>query len=752
MHAYARLAFYTRLSVYKQGRYYSSGRNERFTTKLRWRIFSTAKRAFIAFIAVFGINIWASEAVKRRGLIDALLDSTIFHVIGPQTVPPKPTWSGHQDRIYQPLTARNEIRLLVLEPGQNKDEINCLLMNVLLTWRAQYEALSYTWGNPKITKPVRCSGKTIDVTTNLHSALRHLRYPDQQRILWVDALCINQADDHDKETQVQRMGRIYSKARRVLIWLGEDTEVTGGAIGSIKQLDSYFKALYRKRRLTNLLPAFGTWTTILSDAFPTSKVPTDFDWVPVLQLLEHPWFLRTWIIQEAVLGRRAVVINRADTVDWKIFERVCQGIGLYQTWTASIPEIDRISNANEAVKTLMIAREERNAVFLKRWFSRKEFTKMMDLLNESLDFQCSDKRDKIFGLLGIATDTNGEDEDEEIRPDYEAKVEDVYRRFVIWEIKKNASLRSLSCASDRTKSVYVLPSWVPDFSRLEHTTNLMRFENRVKFNATKNSKPQARFSEDGQILYLGGRAVDSIDIVGGLQYADHKSGINPGSDSLLGSWHLNSAWLRECIAIGLLIGNNEARHYDGHSSSSSGRILSPPKPKVSAMTEERYEAFWRTLTCNHDTKMQPAPLGSGHGAWMKRYIDSIIIPEEVEEEEACATTHHHSHNHNDDNKNGMREQQRRLSSDIQHIHAIVGLMNKGRRFCATVAGRLGLVPSSAAAGDIVCVLYGGRVPFLLRPRLEGSGYVLVGECYVHGLMDGEGVVMERVDEREFALC
>ena len=74
------------------------------------------------------------------------------------------------------------------------------------------------------------------------------------------------------------MGRIYSKARRVLISLDEDTEAAGGTIGSTMQLDSYFKSLYCNRRITNLYPAFGTWMTILSDAFPTSKLPADFDW------------------------------------------------------------------------------------------------------------------------------------------------------------------------------------------------------------------------------------------------------------------------------------------------------------------------------------------------------------------------------------------------------------------------------------------------------------------------------------------
>ena len=707
-HVYARFCFSTN---YKRGRYFSSGRNEKSTTKLEWKVFAAAKKAFYAG---FGINIFPNEALRHRGFIDALLDSTIFHVIGPKKVESKTNFKGHQNQIYQPLTVRNETRLLVLESGQNSDEISCGLLNVLLTWRTRYEALSYTWGDPKITKPVICSGKKIDVTANLHSALHHLRYPDRQRILWVDALCINQEDDNDKETQVQRMGRIYSKARRVLIWLGEDTKGTVGAIGLIKQLDTHFKALYRKRRITKLLPAFGTWTAILSDAFPTSKVPTDFDWGPVFQLLEHPWFLRTWIIQEAVLGRRAIVISGTDTVDWKTFERVCQGIGFYQKSTAIIPGYDKINNFNEAVKTLIIAREERNAVFLKRWFSRKEFTKMMDLLNESLDFQCSDKRDKIFGLLGIATDTGSEDE--EIRPDYDSKVEEVYRRFVIWEIKKNDSLRPLSCASDRSKSVYLLPSWVPDFSQLQHTTNLMRFEKRVNFNATKKSKPLARFSNECDILYLGGRAVDSIDVVGATEYIDPLS-INPVSDSLQ-AWHINSGWLQECVAITLKAEEARARLIHGYR---SNRGI----PETFAMTNERYEEFWRTLTCNHNTKMLPGP--AIHGTWMKSYVELLL-------EKGSA------------NEEWMKER----VSDFQQIHAVIGLMNKDRRFCATIDGRIGLVPRSAAAADVICVLYGGRVPFVLRPCEKG--YTLIGECYIHGLMNGEAMDMKQSGSREFPLC
>lgn len=184
-----------------------------------------------------------------------------------------------------------------------------------LSWRARYEALSYTWRDPTTTIPIRCSDKSTDITANLHTALLHLRYADRPRILWVDALCIDQKDDKDKEKQVQFMGDIYSKAQRVLIWLGEDIENTRGAIDSVKRLDFHFKALYRKRYITNMLPMFGTWTSALTDVFPNSKVPADFDWAPVVKLLESQWFQRTWIIQEAVLGSRTTVISGRDSVN-----------------------------------------------------------------------------------------------------------------------------------------------------------------------------------------------------------------------------------------------------------------------------------------------------------------------------------------------------------------------------------------------------------------------------------------------------
>jgi hypothetical protein len=64
-----------------------------------------------------------------------------------------------------------------------------------------------------------------------------------------------------------------------------------------------------------------------------------------------------------------------------------------------------------------------------------------------------------------------------------------------------------------------------------------------------------------------------------------------------------------------------------------------------------------------------------------------------------------------------------------------------KRLFVTSAGFLGVAPFHAQEGDVVCLLLGGEVPYLLRP--SGNEYTFVSECYVHGMMDGEWLVVER---------
>jgi len=164
---------------------------------------------------------------------DASQDNTL--VIDPQNIDyaqlfrrvVKAGLKPEEDLIWQypPLNPQsNDIRLLALMPGVSDTTINCKQVNVSLDEGVLYEALSYTWGDPKTTHFINFESMPFLITANLYSALQQLRPVRAPRYLWIDALCIDQINDSEKSHQVRLMGDIYKRASRVIAWLGEADE------------------------------------------------------------------------------------------------------------------------------------------------------------------------------------------------------------------------------------------------------------------------------------------------------------------------------------------------------------------------------------------------------------------------------------------------------------------------------------------------------------------------------------------------
>ena len=167
---------------------------------------------------------------------------------------------------YLPLF-QDEIRVMVLLKGRQKDTLNCQIFHVCLesfssdkerlTLRRlfhrssiekphSYEALSYVWGSISTSESLRCDGRTISITPNLRDALLKLRLARRHRALWVDQICINQSDKDEKSNQVALMGRIYRMAVQVIAWSGLDpdgfrnlayTFLVGIAQGKVEKFD-----------------------------------------------------------------------------------------------------------------------------------------------------------------------------------------------------------------------------------------------------------------------------------------------------------------------------------------------------------------------------------------------------------------------------------------------------------------------------------------------------------------------------------
>ena len=137
--------------------------------------------------------------------------------------------TSHQRYMHSPLTDPSCIRLLTLLPGKSGTPLKCELAKLDNPTPGSYEALSYAWGSVSTSDDIEIceatnpdqTGGSLPITRNLFDALQRLR-TEAPRLLWIDALCINQDDLEEKGNQVARMGHIYRNASRVVVWLGED--------------------------------------------------------------------------------------------------------------------------------------------------------------------------------------------------------------------------------------------------------------------------------------------------------------------------------------------------------------------------------------------------------------------------------------------------------------------------------------------------------------------------------------------------
>jgi hypothetical protein len=142
------------------------------------------------------------------------------------------------DYKYTKLAHTDSIRLVELQPGSRGSPLNCRIFEVRKHDNPEYEALSYAWGEPIFSQVIHevSSGTQIPVTTNLEQALLATRYEHTVRILWADAICINQLNMKEKGHQVALMGLIYHDAKRVVVWLGCQHIAPNRITGLLNQL------------------------------------------------------------------------------------------------------------------------------------------------------------------------------------------------------------------------------------------------------------------------------------------------------------------------------------------------------------------------------------------------------------------------------------------------------------------------------------------------------------------------------------
>ncbi|KAG4430662.1 hypothetical protein IFR05_013859 [Cadophora sp. M221] len=300
----------------------------------------------------------------------------------------------------------------------------------------------------------------MSVNPALHIALSHLRHSTEPRILWVDAVCINQEDLKEREEQVTQMRLVYSCARRVLAWLGEEYENSDAAMSLLENID-----------LVDLKK--------LQDSSGGDASPKRVDWDALFALLRRPWWSRVWIIQEVTVGESEPLVGCGNHwVSWSQFVKVDELFEQLEMVGADI-----VKEMDNPISRLRYIRAGIHGQLKTSWKN------LFLLLRATHECQATDARDKVFALLGLGSDEN----QHAIHPDYTSSVVDVYTKVAKHLINLEDSLNVLIYF--RPRQLPGLPSWVPDFSR--SSIDRTHIGEAPSKGASGSSKPVVEFLTDG---------------------------------------------------------------------------------------------------------------------------------------------------------------------------------------------------------------------------------------------------------------
>jgi heterokaryon incompatibility protein (HET) len=489
-------------------------------------------------------------------------------------------------------------------------------------------------------------------------------------MLWADAICINQSSTRERSHQVGKMILVYRLARRVLVWLGPNTNGQATiAFDAILDLDQKTLSAKPGHQLS-----------------PEIEQKQSNQWRSLKWLLSRPWFSRIWVVQEVISNPDVLVHCGALQIRWELLAAAVDHICAF--------DHDELFHVHGFLQSEIWS--ARIMIILQSW-RRTDNDGKLGLLHFLRRFRASDARDKVFGVMGMEAfqETSetpaGPVENSWIQVDYDKSTADVYRMV--------AEKIIFSEPSNLTALCYVLPgseissqfsSWAPRWDQPDSSHILLRYIqswNPVT-NCSRGIMPSIRIVREANILEASGIQFDTIEktteIESELWFAPQKNRLK--SSPFLELWKATNS-----------------QHFKYPTNEDITTVFSM------VFTGGKDDAAGVTL---EDHKMR-------FEKWLEGLQAAYAHPE-------GSISH-------------------KLGSSVNQVEENSVLWAKqgqdsswGRAFLETKSGYMGLGPRSAEKGDVVCVLGGGIVPFLLR-RVGEDTFRLVGESYIYGIMNGEVV-------------
>jgi hypothetical protein len=619
------------------------------------------------------------------------------------------------------------IRVLHLLPGTDDDIIRCNLAvhSFQEANETTYEALSYFWGDPNDRLEIYIDDKVLRVTRNLYAALHRLRSGDHSRVLWVDAVCINQSNLAERASQVQMMRHIYQQAKSTLVWLGPGDVFTlcgFELIPRLIQVGNLREVNDDHRPLAHLTAGDRKTYDLPSQYHPS--------WRGLFGIFELPYFSRIWIIQEVAVSR-SVEVFCSDS--------------LYCTWDDLVDATAVAMSLRLDIYHNTFAARLLNHINIARGLFQLGISRpLISVVEQYRTFNATDDRDRIYALLGLCSKSSLEKF--KITPNYHENntASRVFTELALKELMNSGSLDLLSVpkAIDVPGFDLALPSWVPDWTKSPQNAPLLdiagstltgSLKSLIKeqseqekrnytpdFAAASSSRSSITIDKDTYYLRLDGFRVDDIIAVGAMLPEPPRSPSNHGAVTLQDVKNLVVGSFQSTIQNGKTMHN-----WEEITGARSGGFYKTGEPML--------DAFWKTFLGGYTIRLgdewplersrweaiaEEYRVPSRLGVYSSSVAYALAIGAKMVSKMAMQAFGSYS--------------SREWPADLQSPNAY---RTHGRRMFVTRSSYIGLGPQEVQIDDKVVICSGGKVPLIFR--MHGDGYQFIGDSYVHGIMNGE---------------
>jgi hypothetical protein len=656
-----------------------------------------------AYVALLGLSLTMSLAgrlwIKYQDLLEFL----------GRLVKRQSRRRGEPLYVYESLIGPQEIRLIKLRRGLG-GMIICEFEHVSLEDAPVYDAISYTWDNPSLSHGVLIDGHWLPLSAKVYDILQDRASFWRTKTLWIDFICINQADLQEKSSQVRLMTDIFRRAVRVVAWLGNSPE-TRMALQLLEQLHANLSWGQLEQ---------GKHQRLLLNQARDPRFPA------LVNLLRLPFWSRVWIVQEIAVAQTVHIVCCGRCIEWDVLSEPIRAF--------AHPELRHLVKDED----LKFVGKFPTGIGPVRFISDLRVKKLiglpiplLDIAGEMFGYNATNPRDMVFALVGMSSGAG----DQTLIPDYEKSVEEVYldaSKYFLDQDEPVLTLHSAGIGHHRNLS---LPSWATDWSSIPHVTPLRKKAYFALYTASGDSKARMSINLDLNILTLDGILFDEV-IKATSSYLSMPANYDDVTTASYKEWIYNCHEEARAVAAG-----TSDTYLNGQS---------------------RSDAFWRTLIGDFVDGIYPAPAKYSESYWahervlsMTRrlypHLQGLKVPEAKEffSDGSPQTT---PQKHNPDAVESISGSTDTFQTDrasSENFSFAEGSCSFGRRFAVTKKGYMAMIPPHSEVGDLICILLGGQTPFILRYDPDNGDsdntmgnrgtYQLVGEAYVHGLMGGEAM-------------